>query len=214
MRGGYSYYHLLSGMDMPLKTQDEIHHFFRGRTEEFMAVCPGEGKYQLDHVRYAYPLLRVDFYRKSKVLKALNEGLVLLQRTCGVKRSRAFEKVGWKFYDGWTWFSVTDKFARYILENEATIEQIFRKAKAPDEMFMQTMAMNSSFRDKLACADDYFKGSMRLIDWKRGRPYTYREQDLDELISSPCLFARKFDEKIDSKIIDALYAHLKGMNTQ
>lgn len=197
---------------MPLKTQDEIHDFFSERNEEFLAVCPGEGKYQLDHVRYAYPLLKIDFYRKSKLLKALNELLVLLQRLCGVKRSREFEEQGWKFYDGWTWFSITDDFARYVLANEALIERIFSKAKAPDEMFMQTLAMNSQYHNRLACADDYLLGSKRLIDWKRGRPYTFRKQDADELIASHCLFARKFDERIDGEIIDMLYRHLKGMN--
>lgn len=197
---------------MPLKTQDDIHAFFSGRKEEFLAVCPGEGKYQLDHVRYAYPLLKIDFYRKSKALKALNEALVLLQRLCGVKISRKFEKQGWKFYDGWTWFSITDDFALYVLENESIIKAIFSKAKAPDEMFMQTMVMNSQFRDRLACADDYLLGSKRLVDWKRGCPYTFREQDADELMASHCLFARKFDERIDGEIIDILYRHLKGMN--
>lgn len=210
--GGYTYYHLLSGMDMPLKTQDEIHAFFRGKTTEFIAVCPGEGKYQLDHVRYAYPLLKIGCYRKSKALKALNEVLVLLQRLCGVKRSRRFEEKGWHFYDGWTWFSITGEFAGYILKNEPVIEEMFCRAKAPDEMFIQTIAMNSRFRDGIACIGDRVEGSKRLVDWERGRPYTFRKADLEELRSSPCMFARKFDERVDEEVIDSLFHQLKGMN--
>ena len=33
---------------------------------------------------------------------------------------------------------------------------------------------------------------MRLIDWKRGRPYVFRLNDFDEIINSPAMFARKF----------------------
>ncbi len=207
--GNYSYYHLLSGMDLPLKTQDEIHTFFRDEEREFVAVCPGEGKYQLDHVRYAYPLLRLKAYRNSKPLKAFSELLVLFQRICGVKLSKSFEKDGWHFYDGWNWFSVTDKFVKYVLANEKTIEKIFHRAKAPDEMFLQTLIMNSPFKDRLACIDDRCKASMRLIDWKRGKPYIYREEDFEELVSSPYLFARKFDERLDGRIIDKICSYLK-----
>lgn len=194
---------------MPLKDQDAIHDFFDNKDKEFIAVCPGEGKYQLDHVRYAYPLLKFKAYRNSIPLKVLNEVLVILQRLFAVKRSRTFEIQGWRFYDGWQWFSITDDFAHYVLENESIIGQIFCKAKAPDEMFMQTLIMNSPFRDKLACRNDYYLGTMRLIDWNRGRPYVFRRQDMEELTNSPCLFARKFDEKVDENIIDELYDYLK-----
>ena len=32
---------------------------------------------------------------------------------------------------------------------------------------------------------------LRLVDWERGKPYTFRLKDFDEMISSPCLFVRK-----------------------
>ena len=45
---------------------------------------------------------------------------------------------------------------------------------------------------------------MREIDWNRGRPYIWRTDDFDTLISSEKLFARKFDERADSTIIDKI----------
>ena len=41
----YHYYHLLSGMDLPLKTQDEIHAFFENETHEFIGMTPDGGSY-------------------------------------------------------------------------------------------------------------------------------------------------------------------------
>lgn len=36
---------------------------------------------------------------------------------------------------------------------------------------------------------------MRKIDWNRGSPYTFVEDDYEEVISSPYIFVRKVDEK-------------------
>ena len=208
-RGGYAYYHLLSGMDLPLKTQDEIHNFFENESREFIGTAPQEGPYQLNHVRYAYPLLRLRIFRQSKTIKALSECMALLQKLIGVNRVRDFMAQGWHFYDGWQWFSITDAFASYVLNHEHLIRRIFTKAKAPDEMFMQTLAMNSPFKERLASTTDLQDGSMRCIDWKRGKPYTYRKEDFDELILSPYLFARKFDERVGNGIIEMICDYLK-----
>lgn len=57
--------------------------------------------------------------------------------------------------------------------------------------------------------DDYH-ANMRDIDWKRGRPYTWRNTDFDELMASDYLFARKFDEQIDDQIVYKIYMRLKS----
>lgn len=41
--GSYEYYHILSGQDLPIKTQDEIHQFFHEhRGKEFVGINRGE----------------------------------------------------------------------------------------------------------------------------------------------------------------------------
>ena len=55
--------------------------------------------------------------------------------------------------------------------------------------------MDSPFKKKLA------ETNMRLIDWNRGEPYTFRISDISELINSDILFARKIDEKIYFEIV-------------
>lgn len=42
---------------------------------------------------------------------------------------------------------------------------------------------------------------MRLIDWNRGAPYTFRMSDFDEIKNSDMLFCRKFDANVDDIII-------------
>lgn len=53
---------------------------------------------------------------------------------------------------------------------------------------------------------------MRFIDWTRGEsirhPWTFRMTDWDMLMSVPHFWARKFDETVDSGIIDRIYRTL------
>lgn len=56
---------------------------------------------------------------------------------------------------------------------------------------------------------DENNGAQRYIDWNRGSPYVFRQVDFNALKSSEYLFARKFMEKKDKKIIDSLYSYLK-----
>ena len=49
---GYAYYHLISGVDLPIKTQDEIHEFFHEHYgKEFIYFCP---KTFWEESRYKY----------------------------------------------------------------------------------------------------------------------------------------------------------------
>lgn len=63
--------------------------------------------------------------------------------------------------------------------------------------------MNSKYKERLyhKSFDNDRKAIMRLIDWTRGNPYVFTKADYDELVSSPMMFARKFDPNVDSEII-------------
>lgn len=75
----YLYYHLLSGMDLPLKSQDYIHDYFRDKNTEFIGIVPHESKYNLRHVISKYPLLKYKRYRSSTILKLLSEAMASIQ---------------------------------------------------------------------------------------------------------------------------------------
>lgn len=207
-KGRYKYYHLLSGMDLPIKTQDEIHAFFDDKDKEFIAIKAIETAYNLNHVKYSYPLLNCKKFKKRKALKVLEKVLVAIQKVFGVNRVKKYQRAGWHFYDGWLWFSITDDFARLLIEKEEDVKAIFCKAKAADEMVLQTIAMNCGYKDCFYDINGFRNGSMRYIDWGRGKPYVFREGDFEDLIASPYMFARKFDEKVDGRIVDKIYNYL------
>lgn len=206
--GKYCYFHLLSGADLPLKTQDQIYEFFQKHEgKEFIGIVPKQSDYTVKRFKYYHPLVNCDNYRTSKTLKAFTTIFEKIQKMCGVNRLRGKEIY---LVDGWTWFSITHKFANYIIDNYDYIEKIFSSGIAADEVFVQTMAYNSDFKENIYDLNNLRNGSMRLIDWKRGRPYTFKKGDYMELIESPYLFARKFDEKIDVEIVNMIFKEINN----
>lgn len=203
-QGVHTYYHLLSGADLPLKSMDHIHEYFSCQTTEFVGVVPNETWYSVRRVAYNHFFTASSHYRTSKLLKGCDRLLEYLQRGLGVNRLRRYANLA--IYDGWTWFSITHGCANFLLAQTSFIERLFARTIAPDELFMQTILMNSRYRDKLHDQTSLERGSMRHIDWKRGRPYTFRKEDLDELRNSSCMFARKFDEQVDLAVVLELQA--------
>ena len=107
------------------------------------------------------------------------------------------------FYKGANWFSITHKMSVYILNNKKFIKKYCFNALCSDEIFIQTIAMKSPY------ANDIIPKDLRYIDWKRGTPYVFGNDDYEELMSSGMLFARKFSSEKSSQVIDKIYNGLK-----
>lgn len=75
-------------------------------------------------------------------------------------------------------------------------------------MFLQTVLWNSPFREKIWDLSDEYHSCMRKIDWKRGKPYTWKLEDFSELVDSPAFFGRKFSSK-DEVLIQKLVSYLR-----
>ena len=201
----YTYFHLLSGVCLPIKSQDYIHSFCDNCGKELIAVVPEDLWYSTKRVKFYYPLVGTHIYKNHKPVKALSEGLVLLQRLFRVNRLKGRNIT---IYNGWDWGSFTGEFARYLVRHEREIREMFSKTLCPSELWFHTMALNSEFRGRIYDSTDLKKGSMRYIDWTRGNPYVWREEDYHTLIESPYLFARKFDEKTDRTIVDRIFEYV------
>lgn len=200
--GPYSYYHLLSGVDLPLYDQDYIHGFFvKNKGEEFVHLVDDSADHQAD-IKYKNErwFFFMPFVKsKSFVLKKLFYLSQSIQTRLGVKRRQKQ-----KIYKGSNWFSITENLVKHILKHKKEIKKLFRWSCCCDEFVVQTYAMNSEYAKRISD-----KGNMREIDWQRGNPYVWRDEDLQYLADSQNLFARKFSSTVDSVIIDKIYRMVK-----
>lgn len=213
--GKYEYYHLLSGIDLPLKTQDYIHEFMNQNQGKIFLHFAGEKIEKQNNIisrvsRYYF--MQEYMKHKNKVIRKASIKLknVLDKIQIKLKTDRT-KKIGKDIKTGAQWFSITDECARYILKNKKYINKHFKFTYCPDELFIQTLIYNTKFMDKLYYnkMDDNYISCMRKIDWTRGCPYVYKREDFDELVHSDYLFARKFSTDIDKEIVDLIYKYLK-----
>ena len=201
----HRYYHLLSGVDFPLKSQNYIHEFFDINGEkEYMSFDLKNNKNKiLDRVRYYYFFQDIIGRKEGKLYTACRiiqqRYLIDIQKKMHINRVRNFSE---KIYKGAQWFSITHSFACYLVKEKKEIKRLCVYGLCVDEIFVQTIAMNSMYKDRVVDND------MRYIDWKRGGPYTFTDDDFEVLTSTERLFARKFDEKSSGNIIGRLQEYI------
>lgn len=211
LSGPYDYYHLLSGMDLPIKSQEEIHRFFdENLGREFINLWEFK-KSTRSRFRYYTVFPEGEGKFRTRIVNHIFKGL---QMAVGYSINRDVD-----FRFGSQWFSITDALARYVVQNEDWLEKVFRHTSTCDEIFLPTLVARSPFRDKIYVTEavqnqkEVNLANMRFIDWTRGEsvrhPWTFRADDLELLESVPHLWARKFDETVDAEIIDRIYKKLK-----
>ncbi len=203
--GEYKYYHLLSGMDLPIKNQDVIHRFFEENDgKEFLNYWKFK-KTTESRFRYYTVFPEGAGFFLTNLANNIVKGLQML---FGIQINR---DVDFKFAS--QWFSITDRLARHVLSQEEWLEKVFRHTNTCDEIFLATAVWKSEYRKNLYCGEpeepnSLSMGNMRFIDWTRGEsirhPWTFRAYDYDLLMSTPHLWARKFDENVDNEIIERI----------
>lgn len=208
----YSYFHLISGVDMPIKPIKEIINFFeQNKGKEFIHFYAKElNDTVIDRFKY-YHFLEENKWKRNKfgkhIYKVINKILMIMQKIIRINRTKKN-----KIYQyGCNWFSITIDFAKYVLEKKDIIKKEYKYTYCCDEIFIQTLLINSEFKENLYLPtyDNNYAQCQRYIDWTRGNPYTFRKEDFEDLMKSNYMFARKFDYKLDSEIIEKIYYELR-----
>lgn len=202
----YDYYHLISGVDMPLHTIPEM--------DALLIQNMGKDYVHFDKSKVDQSIKeRIQFYHimpgRKQWQKKLNGLFVHVQRWLKVDRLKGSNIVIQK---GANWFSITDRLVKDLLQNEQELKKRFRWSFCGDELFLQTYIFNTKNKEFLISLDldNNYERCLREIDWTRGNPYVFRESDFERLMKSKCLFARKFDSHLDSMIIKKIYLKLSG----
>lgn len=204
--GNYDYYHLLSGVDLPIKSSKYITEFFeKNKGYEFFRIKDNDENRKLtyNNTNYYYLFSRT---RRSPIGRAISklripQLSIRIQRLLRVSRCA---KDTWTLYKGDNWLSITDAAVHCILNNKNYIRHRFKRTNCPDEIYKQTVLMNCGYSDKVFRAEGRMNSALRSIDWTRGNPYVWTMAEAEELTSSGNLFARKFSTKKDKRIIDYL----------
>jgi len=114
--------------------------------------------------------------------------------------------LGLRPWGGGAYWCLSGEVVGYIddfVQRSPDYLRFFEHVLVPDELFFQTIVMNSDLGASVE------NDNLRYIDWSREpAPAVLQEGDLPVLAASPKLFARKFDETVDPVVLDLLDAHL------
>lgn len=188
----YDRVHLISGVDFPLKSQNAIHEFFQNRKEEFIDVRhPKEFEKRL---RYYHLLVK---YRRNRPIVDFTRRLLLLPQLPFVNRLKTAPL---KYAYGSEWCSLTYAAVKEIVEKYPTCRYMFKYSTCPDEHYKQMILQANP---KFSFAKE---GCMRYFVFSpvNPSPKTLTMEDYENVMKSGCLFARKFDFKVDKEVINKI----------
>ena len=190
-RGPYLYYHLLSGADLPIKSQDYIHQFFNEHCgKEFIGYTLTTITPEVIRKVQRWHLFPRSFRSKSWATRVPRALFLRIQELFGIRRNRDID-----FKKGTQWVSITEGLVRYAIDYKEWALKTFRNTFCSDEVFLQTLCWQSPFRENLFNTTRDEIGCMRAIGWKSNCLTDWGAEDLSFLKDSPALFARKFNSK-------------------
>jgi hypothetical protein len=193
---------LLSGQDYPIKPHTELVSFLSAHLgHSFLEYFPlpsenwtngGINRYEEWHfslpILSGFPKLRNKLCRVSR--RIFNHLLP--------KRKMPYRLIP---YGGSSWWCLAYPSLKYINDynhDYKYFSEFFKHALSPDELFYQTILLNSPLSSTI------IGHNLTYADWQRGSPKILGTEDIDRIKQSNMFFARKIDINTDSNILDAL----------
>lgn len=207
----FNYAVLLSGQHLPIKSNEYIENILR----------INDNKNYINYFKLpadvwanqAGGMDRIIYYHFNKhprkrysVKKIINRGCSLLLRKLNVKINPPIDID--KFYGGSQWWCLTNECCIYILnfiKERPDVYKYFKNVLIPDEIFFQTILVNSKYSDTL------INHNFNYIDWgsvPSASPLTLEESHYHDLKKSSNLWARKFDVNKSIGLIQLLEDNL------
>lgn len=196
------FFHLITGHDYPIVSLDKFSDFFNtNQNNDFMeyftlpySAWPEDGMDRLS---------RYNIYDLIDGRTGLNERLIKgfskLQKKIGFKRG--FSSGFPSLYGGSTYWSLRRESLEYVFQYMTEYPKFlkrFRYSFCSEEIFFQTILLNSLFKDRI------INNNLRFIIWEERNgnfPANLDINDYNSLRQSDALFARKFEYPISEQLL-------------
>lgn len=203
--GSHSYYHFIQNPTYPILNQNQIHSFFeQHKGLEFIPIDT-TGNYDL--VKYIWLFNETAAHTATSA----SDRLKLLLRSLFVKFQKLlgydhFAPFAMEFKKGLVLWSITQACAEYVIAHKNLIHKMMRHSVVGDEIFMQTLVYNSPFKTNIYQVERDVTDTIHVTTWPLEnagieRPgHVFLQEDLDFILSSGALFARKIQDE-DGKVL-------------
>ncbi|SIN81565.1 beta-1,6-N-acetylglucosaminyltransferase [Chitinophaga niabensis] len=200
----YTYITMLSGQDYVIKTTEHIYQTLiqPGNRQYIGLISEKDLKPMMSKVDN-YHLVECNFPGKYKFASLLTKILPARKTPFGLK-----------IYSGSGWWTLTQDCVNYLLDYIRERPQLVRYFKltwGSDEFIFQTILMGSPYKEAVTGYD------LHYIDWGNDRskgqnhPKTLGVEDVELMLKSDRLVARKFEMDKDPALLDKIDQELKRL---
>ncbi|NQX78336.1 beta-1,6-N-acetylglucosaminyltransferase [Gilvibacter sp.] len=203
-----SYFHLITGQDLPIKSADEfVAHFTSLGSKSYLenftmpAACWNNGGWDR--------ILLYNLYDSLNAKKHMHwiQKLLSIQKRLGFKRS--YSKDLPPLHGGSTYWSLhrsaVKEVVDYTLEKPALLKRM-KHSFCSEEFYFQTILMNSDLKDS------FDTDNKRYILWEEkhgSKPGILDLEDWPQIEQSDAFFARKMDWNHSANLIDRIIESIK-----
>lgn len=168
-QSSHDYYHLLSGQDLPIRSNEEIIYFFeRNKGKEFISFSPEamDGNSEISRRAKLYHFLTKQrichrSYLLNQLFVFLDRLILMLQIVMRINRNK---RSNYKISYGSNWFSITEKLSKAFLNDEDRIKKRFKLTNNCDELVLQSFIKTHSFEKHCYGHAPHFN-NLRFINW-------------------------------------------------
>ncbi|MCI0920757.1 beta-1,6-N-acetylglucosaminyltransferase [Sphingobacterium rhinopitheci] len=199
----YKFFHLFSGVHLPLYNQDYLHAYFdKHKVNNFLMKMPtNEREVSMKMKRYHFFIK--NFIHPNRIIQRIDQlcWLVLLkvQDIFGFKRNKEFD-----FHKASQWGSLNYDAIDYLIQHKNSIVKKYALTFCCDEFFISSELERSPLRPSIMYTDKLLK-----CDFNSVSPRIYQDSDYSYLQNSGCLFARKFS-KSNFDLVLKIISNLKS----
>ena len=228
----YSMYHLLSGVDLPLDSAENIYNFFDERKKYNFLTMVSDEIYKKNRVyeRVAFRIYNPKLnprYIKNRLLKTI----LIIYRKLEIKIQRTLKIDFYKKYHldlkyASNWCSLNHEGVKILVGEKENIKTIFGNTIVNDELFIPTILNKYNLLGTVYSQEPFndspenFQGNLRYLNWWDGSPHTWTDSlcDIEQLKygkQKGHLFSRKFDLDIYPEFKNIILNIIddKGMDT-
>jgi hypothetical protein len=200
----FSHLALLTGQDYPIRPAEEIRGFFAGHEgQSFISWSLGEGRDVPDSERrgnerwhWHGELDRI--VRRHYKVPRRKRPLSVPNRLVPWVPERSLPH-GLAPAQGLAYWCLSREAIDYVVHyarRRPDVGRFFKRSLASDENYFQMVLLASPLAHTLVNED------LRYLDWEGWHPRTLTSRDLEPMLASRKLFARKFDTGVDGEVLD------------
>ena len=213
---------LLSGQDYPIKSNAQIfdylaHHKGQSFLDYERLPSPRRwlnengGLNRIEYWHFRVGDLPLEFPRPFPAHTAA--GRIAARAWAGLCRAFPRKRTlpnGLVPYGGSAFWCLTGACLRYVYDfslRHRNVARFFRYVDVPDEVFFQTIVMNSAYRHAV------INDNLRYVAWPKlpaAHPEILGEDDFERIVTSGKLFARKFDPAHSARLLEMIDQRIGG----